>query len=288
MGAVAWLATVGVASVWQLATRYGVSTDLTAWDLALLRYTVPALVLSPLLWRRGLWPGGVKTGAAVGLVVGAGLPFGLMAMAGAQFAPAAHMGAVLPGAMPLMTCLLCVVVFGDRFPRAHWVALGLIVLGVAWLVGPALWQVDGAHPAISTGHGLFLGASVLWALYTVSFRASGINAWYATALIAFWSSVCVVPLWLAVGMTQLWQVAPGDLILQVFAQGLLAGVVGLAAYNLAIAHLGAAVAATSGAAVPIVTAAGGAWVLGEGLTQATLVGVLVVSLGIGWLARARA
>jgi drug/metabolite transporter (DMT)-like permease len=101
---------------WQLATRHGVTTTLGPWDLACLRYGVPALVLLPLWLRTGLKPRGMGGLALALLVAGGGLPFGLLVVGGAQYAPAAHLGVFMAGTMPLFTALLAWIV--DREPVA--------------------------------------------------------------------------------------------------------------------------------------------------------------------------
>ncbi len=60
IGVLAALASVGIGVGWQVATRLGATTTLAPIDLALLRYGIPALVLSPLWWRSGLKPVGVS------------------------------------------------------------------------------------------------------------------------------------------------------------------------------------------------------------------------------------
>ncbi|MEM8730202.1 MAG: DMT family transporter [Pseudomonadota bacterium] len=278
-GVFAWLVTVTVGASWQLATRFGVTTTLSPIDLALLRYCIPAIVLCPVLMRHGFRPASLSWGTIALIVIGGGLPFGLLGMVGAQFAPASHMGALLPGSMPLFVALLSAVWLGEHFTQTRVLGLAAITAGVACVVGPTLF---GAAGQVLVGDGLFLLAGLFWAVYTVAYRSSGLDPWHGAALICFWSALLAVPIWLLSPGASLWSAPFPDIALQIFAQGILAGLVGLAAYGAAISHLGASIAAVSGAAVPVLTAIGGYVLLGEPLSWSTGLGVICVAVGI-WI-----
>jgi len=278
-GVFAWIATILIGASWQLATRFGVTTTLMPIDLALLRYVIPAVALLPVLFRMGFLPTGVPLWTLLLIVAGGGLPFGLLGMAGAQFAPASHMGALLPGSMPVFVALLSVLILGERFGKGRIIGLGVIVIGVVCVVGAALSGSEGG-PSVLFGDALFILAGVFWAVYAVAYRKSGFDPWHGAALICFWSAILIAPLWAIMPNTTLLSVPLPDLALQVAAQGVLAGLLGLAAYGSAIRHLGASVAAVSGAVVPALTALGGLVLLGEPLSMLTGLGVALVAGGI--------
>ncbi len=212
------------------------------------------------------------------MVIGGGLPFGLLGMVGAQFAPAAHMGALLAGSMPVFVALLSALMLGERFPLMRRIGLGAVVAGVAAVVASSF--AGGTGGKVFWGDLLFLAAGVLWAAYTVAYRKSGLTPWHAAALICFWSTLGVIPLWLVSGGTGLVAAPMRDVALQILVQGLLAGLLGLAAYGVAIRCLGPSLAAASGAVVPAVTALGGVFLLGESMTPLSIFGVLLVVIGM--------
>lgn len=276
IGLAAAFAAAAIGAAWQIATRAGASTDLRPLDLALLRYGVPALALSPLLWRAGFWPSTARRMSIVPIFLGGGLPFGLIAMAGAGLAPVAHMGALLPGTMPLFTALLAFAVLGERIGRQRAIGFAIVAAGVAAIVGPAL--VVGGD-GTWRGDLLFLAASALWAVFSVAYRRSGLSAWQISALLAALSFACVLPLWLIAGgglLSASWR----DVALQVAAQGICAGLLGTWTYALAIRHLGAGRAALSGALVPALSALGGFVMLGEIPDLSTAAGIVLTMLGI--------
>ncbi len=276
IGLAAAFAAAAIGAAWQIATRAGASTDLGPLDLAMLRYGVPALTLAPVLWRAGFWPSPARRMSIVPIFLGGGLPFGLVAMAGAGLAPVAHMGALLPGTMPLFTALLAFAVLGERIGRQRAIGFAIVAAGVAAIVGPALAVGgDGAW----RGDLLFLAASALWAVFSVAYRRSGLGAWQVSALLAALSFACVLPLWLIAGgglLSASWR----DVALQVAAQGFCAGLLGTWTYALAIRHLGAGRAALSGALVPALSALGGFVMLGEIPDLSTAAGIVLTMLGI--------
>jgi drug/metabolite transporter (DMT)-like permease len=104
---------------WGAMTRLAVTTTLSPWDIAALRFGVAGILLAPVLLRRGLaldrlgWPG------LVALIVGGGAPYALVAAAGLRFAPASDQGA-LKGEWP---------------SSSDWVGILLVSFGVYFTSG---------------------------------------------------------------------------------------------------------------------------------------------------------
>lgn len=276
IGLLAALAAALLGSGWQILSRHGVTTTLGPLDLAILRYGVPALVLLPLLWRIGLRPAGLPTSRLVWMVLGGGLPFGLLVMAGAQWAPAAHIGVFMAGSVPLFTAAGSRMTAGTALARGQWlglalVATGLLVLGVSSTASAgASWR----------GDALLVLAGALWAAYTLAFRGSGLSPWQGAAVVSAWSSLLLVPLVVVLGAPRLLQAPWTDVALQAAGQGVAAGLLGLVAYLAAVTRLGAARAALSAALVPPLTSLGAAWLLHEPLGPNTLAASALVAMGV--------
>lgn len=277
IGALAGIGAALLASVWHVATRLGVTTDLKPIDLALLRYVIPALLLSPLILRNGLWPSGKSRWLGAAMFLGGGLPFGLLAMAGARYAPAAHMGALLPGTMPIFTALMAVALLGERIAFRRWLGFGVVGLSIALFAQAAFGDIASE---VWIGDLLFLGAAAVWALFTVAFRRSGLDPWQGTAFLSVCSAVAVIPIWLHSGTERLLHAPLADLATQITVQGFVAGLAGVWTYVLAVRHLGASRAALSGALPPAFTAAGGIVFLGEMPGLAAVIGIVFTIVGI--------
>jgi drug/metabolite transporter (DMT)-like permease len=276
-GFAAAIAAALIGAGWQIATRMGTTTTLSPLDLALFRYTVPGLLLLPICWRVGFVPKSVKPAHFALMVLGAGLPFGLAAMAGAQYAPVAHMGAMLPGAMPLFVAVAAALFLRERFSRARVVGFALIIAGIA-IVGSH--TLSGLDASTFRGDLLFLLAAVLWAVYTVVFRRSGLSPWQSAALVNAWSMVGIVPLWAWSGASRLATAPVADIATQFVWQGVLAGLFGLWTYAFAVSRIGASRAAVSGALVPVLAAFGGLVILGEAPGPFVLAGVVITAAGV--------
>src|SRR5690349_12692709 len=126
LGWAAALATVTIWAVWMIATRHAVTHGLPPAAVGLLRFAVPALVLAPALWRKGLFPKGLSPLAGIGLL-GSGAPFFLVVAYGMQSAPAAEIGPLLPGTMPLFVALIGWAVFGETVARLRLAGFALIL-----------------------------------------------------------------------------------------------------------------------------------------------------------------
>ena len=300
----AWLAAwaaVAIGAGWQLATRHGARSSLAPLDLALLRYTVPALLLAPVWWRHGLLPGPDLSVVRFTLIVaGAGLPFGLLAMVGASYAPATHMGALIPGLSPLLTLLRASLLGLGAMTRltttttvttmttltsTRAVGAGVTLCGVLLVVFPVLMVSTVNTQSLILGDRLFVAAAVMWTAYTLAFRGSRLQPLQAVSVISAYSALMVVPLWLMAyvkGDTRLLQAPAHEVALQFLMQGVLAGVVGLYVIGFAIRGIGATRTAAAGALVPVVVALGAWFFLGEAMTAYLFLGSVVTSLGV-WL-----
>lgn len=286
LGLLAGVASALIGGLWQVVTRQSTTTTLAPTDLALLRYLIPTLLLWPLWRRTGLLPHGVPRHLLLGMVLGAGLPFGLLAMSGTRFAPAAHMGVLMAGASPLFAALFAWALWRDRPDR--WRALGLgcmaggvLLLGSGSLTGSIGSPISGPATAGAwRGDLLFLAAAALWAGFTLCFRRSGLTAWQGTAVVNAWSAVLLLPWLLWHGEMRLFDAPLRDLLWQAAWQGMVAGLLGLAVFGVAIDRLGAARAAAFGGLAPAVSALGGWWWLGDALTPLDGLAVVLALVGV--------
>lgn len=276
LGGLAALGATLIASGWQLASRHGVTTTLGPLDLALMRYGIPALLLCPLVLKKGFIPRTASRAALVLMVVGGGLPFGLLVLAGAQWAPASHIGVFMAGSIPIFTALGGRVFKGHTITRERVLGLGAIACGML------VFAIGNFGDAATTWPGdvMFLSAGVLWSAYSLSLRLSELTPWEAAAFVNGCSSILLVPLLLVVGVPRLLTAPWDDVAFQVLGQGVVAGVLGLVAYTVAISRLGRARASLSTALVPLMTALGGTWLLDERLSAPTLWALFLVVPGI--------
>lgn len=277
LGILAGTASALIGGGWQVATRQATSGHgLAVADVALVRYGLPALLLLPVL--RGVWRRRALLDARflALLAAGGGLPFGLLAIGGTQYAPAAHMGVLVAGASPVLAALFAWLLWGERPEGIRLAGLLLLSAGVFTLGAPALLQGGASW----RGDLMFLGAAAAWAAFMLAFRRSGLGPWEATAWVNFASVLLLAPWWLLHGGATLAAATPVQLLSVVAWQGLLAGVVAYALFMQAIARLGPAPAAAFGALAPVFSAGLGWWWLGEALGPMELGAIAAAATGV--------
>jgi drug/metabolite transporter (DMT)-like permease len=262
-------------------TRLGVRTTLNAYDITALRFGFGALVLLPVVWKKGFavarvgWPGLVL------LVSGTGAPYALLIAAGLQFAPASEAAALVPGPMSVMAALLGTVLLGERLAARGWWGAGAILLGSLLIAGGA------ATPGERCGDAAFLLAALLWAGYVIVLRRTRLPALHATAIVSVGSAAAYLPVYAAFLPVGLGHAPLSDIAAQAVYQGGLTTVVGLIAFNRAVALLGAAAGAALPALVPVATLVMAALLLNETPSPAAIAAAILVAAGVLLVTSAR-
>lgn len=273
---VAWgLVAVLIWAGWLVTTTMGARGALTTADLALFRSLIPALLLTPLLWRArsAVRAVGLRRAAQLALY---GAPFVLLVGGGLQTAPVAHAGVIVPGLMPVFAAAIGAALLGERFPKARLVGFALILLAIGFVATDA-GVFDGGD---LRAHALFVAGALGWAIFTVTARPLGLSPYLTTAIVGL---VSAAPLALAMLIFDLSRMTDAPLIetaLHAGWQGLLSGFASIYAYGKAIQSLGASQAAALAALVPFAATAMAAPILGQAPGAFALVGMLVVGAGV--------
>jgi drug/metabolite transporter (DMT)-like permease len=275
-GALYGLAAVSIWSGWIVVARLGLRTSLTPWDIAALRFGVAGLILLPYVFSKGLAFDRLGWIGLAAIVVGGAAPV-FLANWGLKFAPAAHAGALFPGVMPLMVALLAAALLKEEFTPAKKFGFALIlpgVLAVVWGSGSEFgsWQ--------NIGHGLFLGAALAWAFYTVAMRKARLDGLHAAALSAVGSMILYLPIFALMPKTTLASASWSDVGLQAFVQGVLTAIISLLLYGRAVAILGASSGAAFAALCPAMTALLGIPILGEWPKPIDWMAIGLISAGV--------
>jgi drug/metabolite transporter (DMT)-like permease len=277
LGIATGLLTAALWGSWVVITRFGVTTSLTPYDVAFLRYALASLVLAPLLLRHGLGFKELGLGGSLMLVTGAGAPFFIVSATGMRFAPAADIGALLPGAMPLFVALFSAVWLRERFTPPRLLGLGLIVLGILGVGG---WALVASGNGAWRGHALFLCGAALWAGYTLVLRRAGLGAWHAAALVNLYSLVGFAPIYGLALAPRLATAPLADVAVQAVVQSVLSGIVGLWAYAQSVRRLGPSRAAAFSALTPVFAVLIAIPVLGEIPDLVTVLAIVAVCVGV--------
>ena len=271
-GALYGLAAVSIWSGWIVVARLGLRTSLTPWDIAALRFGVAGLLLLPYVIGKGLALDRLGWVGLAAIVLGGAAPV-FLANSGLLYAPAAHAGALFPGVMPLMVAVLAAALLREEFTTAKKLGFALIlpgVLAIAWGSGGQFGSLQ------NVGHGLFLGAALAWAFYTVAMRKARLDGLHAAAISAVGSMVLYLPVFAVMPGETLAGAPWSDIALQAFVQGVLTAIVSLLLYGRAVSILGASSGAAFAALCPAMTALLGIPILGEwpGMMEWAAIGLI--------------
>lgn len=263
---------------WLVSMRAGMTNTLTALDLGILRFSPPALLLFPFLWRARAQVKAVSPILLLGIVCGAGLPFFYLSATGLKYAPASHAGLLILGAFPFFVTLLAVLFYQEKVSRERKIGLSFVCAGVLVLFSLSLLT---APENTWKGDLLLLAASFFWAVYTVSLRIAGLPPLVSTALMGLVSFIALAILWttglVSSGLAEAsWDMLAGQILVQSLLVGLMTGF----SYGYAIQKLGAENMAAIGAFTPVLSALIAIPVLGEHLEGYSIAGLIFVSVGV--------
>lgn len=254
------------------------NSPLTTADVALLRFGIPSLLLLPFL--RGRWAklSSLNPVYVLMILAGSGLPFFYAASIGGSTTSAAYVGALVPGAAPIFVALLAYILYTQKASMWKIFCLMLISVGIAAL----LWS-DLQHLRSNAlqGSAILLGASSLWAFYTIGLRKVGMDAIGCTILLCIPSFIILVTLVLCdVLPTNIGQFSLDDALPFILVQGFGVGVFASITYSYAIQTIGADKSAVIGSMTPAVASLLAIPLLGETLELNTMLGVALLTIGV--------
>ncbi|QFR33292.1 DMT family transporter [Ancylobacter sp. TS-1] len=276
VGVACALLAVSIWGGWIVSTRHAVHGHLPPETVGWLRFIVPAIVLAPAWWRVGIIPR-KGLGPFILCFLGAGAIFFLIVGNAMRFVPAADVGPLLPGTMPLIVALVSVLFLRERLGWLRAVGFLCIALGVLTLGGRGvLFPEDGAW----RGHLLLLAGACMWAGNTIAFRRTGMKPTEIVGLAGLWSIIILTPTGLPGVIHAVSDGYGREVLLQLLIQGLLSGVVALVAFGMAIERLGPSRAAAFTGLVPALAALIAVPVLGEHPDLPAIIGVAATGLGV--------
>ncbi len=266
-----------------VVSRAGVTTGLTPYDVAALRFGVAGLVSIPfaiLYWPRHLpWHAQVMIA-----LTGPGILYSLMMYMGLSQASAAYGGVFANGVLPLVTMLFMFFLAKELPSRGRMLGAAVIMIG-AFLVAWHGLQAGGRN--LLVGITMFLCAAAVLSVYMTVLKRWQATPQQILGLVNVVNAAVFLPIWFWFLPSTMEQVSTGTLVFQGLFQGLGPGFAAAIFFALATVHLGPTPTAGFSAAVPASAAVLAIPVLGEALTALEWVGVAVVTLGLFIVVRAR-
>ncbi len=258
-----------------VVARSGTLAGYSPLDLATLRYVAAGLVLAPFAWRSRAVLAQIGLPKLLALALAGGVGNALLFNWGLVHAPASHGGTIAPIMSAAMGAVLGVPLLGEWPTRGRMVAIGVIVLGVL-LIG--LDGLSGTHPGAWRGDLILVAGGTTWAAFTLLLRRWQVPALAGNAAVCGISALICLPPWLLTGGGAVPHLPPGQALLQMGAQGLVASALATTLYARAVGLLGGTKTACLTALVPVMAVILAVVVLGEPLSPAKLAGV-VLSVG---------
>ncbi len=276
VGVTALAAVVVLWSSFALSTRALEGAGLTMADAAIVRFAVPAVVLSPWI-PRTLRTLRAERPTVLALVLLAGLPHFLLFAWGAHLTSAALTGLLVPGTVPLFVTLLVFLCSRRTVSRRRVLSLAAIVAGVA---ASALFTGGPSGPG---GIAVLLAAGLVWAAYTLGVARTRLDPLGVIVVVSITSVASavllavtgVLPSELLVGSADLSTVGSYALV-----QGVGTGLLSTACYVVAVKNLGSSLPAAAGALSPVLTAVVAVPLLGETLGLGLGVALALIVTGV--------
>jgi len=249
LGYTAAIAVTLIWATWLVASRAGAQSPLTPYDLAALRYGVSSIVALPIVLYFKPWQSmTLKRIALVSFMLGP--VYILCVFLAFDYAPAAHGGIFMNGALPALTLVISWILFKQRASKVQ--VLGVLMI----IVGAILAAADAAELSLVDG------------LTQVLFCSSIVNA------------VLYVPIWYWFLPSGISEATQSQFLLQTLYQGLIPGLVGLLLVATATRNIGPSATAAFMAAVPTLGSILGMVFLNEMLGSLGWLSLAILTPGI--------
>jgi len=264
-------------SGFSLTVRAIGASPLTIADVALIRFSVPLLLLLPFLKKN--WSNIKKARCSdILFILLGGIPFLFCASWGAQHAPTAYVGTIIAGTPPLFVALLSYFFYGVRISRKRALSLSLILLGVFAMI---FAQESKLSAEMRQGIAFLISASIIWAGYTMGIKRANLNAISIATLISFLSFFITLALMITGVVDTHWGTFTVQQALPFIAvQGVGVGVLATLGFSYAVSQLGTARSSILGSLSPVFTALLAVPVFGEPLSMAILTGIAFTTTGV--------
>jgi drug/metabolite transporter (DMT)-like permease len=272
---------IAAAAAWAagfVVAKHGISIGFSPADLALHRFLWSGLLLMPVILRAGIKDlGGVGWGRGFVVTILSGPTQALLAYTGFILVPLGHGTTIQPATAALCGIILAALVLRERLSGSR-ILGGITITAGLMVFGFESLMTIGTHGI--GGDLLFFAAGAFWACFGILLRQWNISGTRVVAAVGAISVLVFAPLHaVLVGYDGIWRMGWGENLLQVAAQGIIAGVLPIFLFARAVTLLGAGRAATFPALVPGFAVVIGYLALGIVPSIAQLIGLAIVLVG---------
>lgn len=257
-------------------SSHGVRGTLTAYDLTALRFGTAALVMLPVLLKKGfrVGPWGIWSGIFLASLMGA--TYNTLTIYGMKFAPVSHMGLINTG-MLVMTTLGGIFLLHEKTSplRILGIAISLGGIGCLLVANPGT-----GGSGIHIGHAAFFIGGSMWAVYALFMKHWKLDALHVTAAVCVWSGVFFLPIYLLFLPHNINAGNMNEAVFQAVYQGIINSVFALLCYNRAIKLLGATTSSAFLPLIPVIATLTAIPLLGETPMALEWLGIGLASGGV--------
>jgi drug/metabolite transporter (DMT)-like permease len=267
-----------------VSVRWGLQSNLTAYDIAALRFLFAGAVMLPFFlaqggpvncmgmgWRRGLT-----------IVVLGGAPLTVFSNIGLGFAPAAHASAIQPGMVAVTATLFAYLSAGRRVPIGVIAGFAIVLSGLAAIALAGSRGEAGQGTVI--GDGIFIICGLAWGFFTSLCGRWQVGSLAGAAVVSTVSMLTYVPLYILFLSPRILEASWSVILFHGINQGLLNVVIGILLWTYGTRTLGVAVAARFSPMIPVLGTLIGIPVLGEVPGLMATIGVVCIVVGLAIVA----
>ena len=264
-------------SGFSLTVRAVGASPLTIADVALIRFSVPLILLIPFIFKHIEKIKEVKMSDILFILLG-GIPFLFFAFLGAKSAPTAYVGTILAGTPPFFVAILSYLFYSQKISKKRLFSLSLILIGVlAMIIG----SKNNLSNSLIEGIGFLICGSIVWATYTIGLKRAGINAITVAIILSYFSFFITLGLTLSGVLDSNW----GEFTVQeelpfILVQGLGVGFLATIGFSYAVNLLGSERSSIMGALSPGITALLAVPIFNEALSLSIICGIALTITGV--------
>ncbi len=232
----------------------------------------------PMVLRDGIADlGGIGWGRASIMTILSGPPQALIAYTGFILVPLGHGTTIQPATAALVGIVLAALVLRER-PSGSRILGAIAITGGLMVFGYESLMTIGRHGV--GGDLLFFGAGAFWACFGILLRQWQISGTRVVAAVGALSVLIYAPFYfIFIGYDGILRMSLYENLLQILAQGIIAGVLPIFLFARAVTVLGAGRAATFPALVPGFSLVIGFLALGVVPSIAQVIGLAIVLIG---------
>ena len=276
---IAMFAAVSIYGGHFVSVRWGLQSNLSAYDLAALRFIFAGAVMLPFFLRAGVADcAGLGWKKWLALFATGGVPLTVISNIGLGFAPAAHASAIQPGMVAVTATTLAYLGMRARVPFGAVIGFGIVLSGLAAIAIAGSTGQEGRYTIF--GDLIFVVAGIGWGIFTWLCGRWQVPSVVGAAVVSTLSAAAFLPvyaLFLSPGLANVpWPI----IAFHGINQGILNIAIGLLLWTYGTRTLGVATAARFPPMIPVLGTLIGIPVLGEIPSPLAALGVAGIVTGL--------